>query len=145
MPPFVLPKLPSRVYVRFGEPVSLEGLDKSNRAACQDKYEHVKVWYYCCRRGCVFILLSRTRLFSQVPILRCFTPPPTRHFHPHLHPSSPPPSLQPRPAACSVPSPAPSSTFSPPRPRLRPRLHRMQLVSSSDITVGDTDVNVRPF
>ena len=49
VPPFVLPKLPSRVYVRFGEPVSLEGLDRSDRAACQETYEHVKVYlYHCC-------------------------------------------------------------------------------------------------
>lgn len=50
VPPLVLPKLPSRMYVRFGKAVSLEGLDKSDRAACQETYEHVKVWYlslYC--------------------------------------------------------------------------------------------------
>lgn len=41
--PFVLPKLPSRVYVRFGEPVSLEGLDKRDRDSCQEVYERVKV------------------------------------------------------------------------------------------------------
>lgn len=44
VPPFVLPKLPSRVYVRFGEPVSLERLDRSDRAACQETYEQVKVY-----------------------------------------------------------------------------------------------------
>lgn len=45
VPPLVLPKIPSRVYVRFGEAVSLEGLDRSDRTACQETYENVKVWY----------------------------------------------------------------------------------------------------
>ena len=41
--PFVLPKLPSRVYVRFGEAISLEGLDRRDKMACQEAYERVKV------------------------------------------------------------------------------------------------------
>lgn len=40
--PLVLPKLPSRVYVRFGEAISLEGLDKRDKHACQEAYERVK-------------------------------------------------------------------------------------------------------
>lgn len=43
MSPLVLPKLPSRVYVRFGEAITLEGLDKSEKEACQEAYENVKV------------------------------------------------------------------------------------------------------
>lgn len=43
MSPLVLPKLPSRVYVRFGEAITLEGLDKSDKEACQEAYETVKV------------------------------------------------------------------------------------------------------
>ncbi|CAN0521703.1 unnamed protein product, partial [Laminaria digitata] len=52
VPPFVLPKLPSRVYVRFGELVSLEGLNRSDRAACQETYEHVKVLRRFCSAPC---------------------------------------------------------------------------------------------
>ena len=53
--PFVLPKLPSRVYVRFGEAITLEGLDKRDKDACQAAYERVKVCDYdqsfeMCRR-----------------------------------------------------------------------------------------------
>ncbi|CAN0422290.1 unnamed protein product [Pylaiella littoralis] len=40
--PLVVPKLPSRVYVRFGEAISLEGLDKRDKDACQEAYERVK-------------------------------------------------------------------------------------------------------
>ncbi|CAM9762041.1 unnamed protein product [Ectocarpus sp. 4 AP-2014] len=40
--PLVLPKLPSRVYVRFGEAITLEGLDKGDKEACQEAYETVK-------------------------------------------------------------------------------------------------------
>ncbi|CAN0483601.1 unnamed protein product, partial [Ectocarpus sp. 12 AP-2014] len=40
--PLVLPKLPSRVYVRFGEAITLEGLDKNDKEACQEAYETVK-------------------------------------------------------------------------------------------------------
>lgn len=43
VPPLVLPKLPSRVYVRFGQPISLEGVDKRDRDTCQRIYEDVKV------------------------------------------------------------------------------------------------------
>lgn len=43
MSPFVLPKLPSRVYVRFGEAISLEGLNRRDKVACQETYERVKV------------------------------------------------------------------------------------------------------
>ena len=53
VPPFVLPKLPSRVYVRFGEPVSLEGLNRSDRVACQEAYEHVKVLRRFCSAPCL--------------------------------------------------------------------------------------------
>ncbi|CAN0422319.1 unnamed protein product [Pylaiella littoralis] len=42
VPPLVVPKLPSRVYVRFGEPTSLEGIDKRDKIACQAAYERVK-------------------------------------------------------------------------------------------------------
>lgn len=41
--PFVLPKLPSRVYVRYGEAITLEGLDRRDKDACQAAYERVKV------------------------------------------------------------------------------------------------------
>lgn len=47
VPPLVMPKLPSRVYVRFGKAVALENLDRNDRAACQETYENIKVWYYC--------------------------------------------------------------------------------------------------
>lgn len=43
MPPFVLPKLPARVYVRFGEAMSLESVDKGDKDACQVVYDRVKV------------------------------------------------------------------------------------------------------
>lgn len=43
MPPLVLPKLPARVYVRFGEAISLEGVDKGDKDACQAAYDRVKV------------------------------------------------------------------------------------------------------
>lgn len=43
MSPFVLPKLPSRVYVRFGEAISLGGLNRRDKVACQESYERVKV------------------------------------------------------------------------------------------------------
>lgn len=42
MAPFVLPKLPSRVYFRFGQPISLENVDKANRVECQRIYDTVK-------------------------------------------------------------------------------------------------------
>lgn len=47
MSPFVLPKLPSRVYVRFGEAMSLEDLDRRDKVACQEAYERVKVRKIC--------------------------------------------------------------------------------------------------
>eukprot|EP00752_Nemacystus_decipiens_P012922 g11436.t1 len=40
--PFVLPKLPSRVYVRFGEAISLQDLNRRDKVACQEAYERVK-------------------------------------------------------------------------------------------------------
>lgn len=43
MSPFVLPKLPSRVYVRFGEAINLGGLNRRDKVACQEAYERVKV------------------------------------------------------------------------------------------------------
>lgn len=43
MAPLVLPKLPSRVYIRFGQPISLEGVTKGDRDMCQKIYEDVKV------------------------------------------------------------------------------------------------------
>lgn len=43
LPPVVLPKLPSRLYVRFGQPFSLKEVNKKDRVKCQEIYENVKV------------------------------------------------------------------------------------------------------
>ncbi|CAM9671076.1 unnamed protein product [Ascophyllum nodosum] len=40
--PVVVPKLPARVYVRFGGAVSLEGLDRRDKVGCQEAYDRVK-------------------------------------------------------------------------------------------------------
>ncbi|CAM9128034.1 unnamed protein product [Scytosiphon promiscuus] len=40
--PLVLPKLPSRLYVRFGKAITLDGIDKKDKQACQKAYESVK-------------------------------------------------------------------------------------------------------
>lgn len=81
VPPLVVPKLPSRVYVRFGEPTSLEGIDKRDKIACQAAYERVKV---CARKyGWWCFGLVRTVQGCSSLLPRTLVPPPVKNCSRH--------------------------------------------------------------